>query len=84
MQTMLFLEGTTEAALGHLDQAMIIAQENELEFLITKLRRKKERMHADMEKWVKLAETNAPLSKKIESIPLSEYLQEALKLKNLY
>ena len=77
------IEGTAENASKLLEAAHNIAKEKELKQLAHKIIHEQEVLNRELNKWIELAEKNAPLIERIEYAQLKEYINDAIKLKEL-
>ncbi|MFX0211474.1 MAG: tetratricopeptide repeat protein [Candidatus Hodarchaeota archaeon] len=77
------IEGSAEKANTLLETADNIAKEKELKQLDQKVNREQKVLNKELNKWIELAERNAPLIERIEHSQLKEYINEAIKLREL-
>jgi tetratricopeptide (TPR) repeat protein len=74
------IEGELEEAMTLLDQAKLIAIEKQIDPLQDKTIREQELLKADLTRWNKLIQTNAPLQERFQQAQLEEYLQKVQRL----
>ncbi|MFX0122973.1 MAG: tetratricopeptide repeat protein [Candidatus Hodarchaeota archaeon] len=77
------IEGDINKALELLEQAREIAEEKKLVNLINQVKSEQTSLKNELNKWQALADRNASLQERIAFIEIEEYLQEAVKIRDL-
>jgi tetratricopeptide (TPR) repeat protein len=77
------IDGSAEKASTLLETANNIVKEKGLKQLANKVNTEQKVLNIELNKWIELAERNAPLIERIEQAHLKEYINEAIKLREL-
>lgn len=77
------IEGDANNALEILEQARNIAEEKKLVNLINQVKAEQTSLKKELNKWQALDDRNASLQERIAFIEVEEYLQEAIKIRDL-
>ncbi len=77
------IDGTAKEAAMLLENALSIAEKKKLEQLAQKTKNEQETLKDQLNKWAELVEKNAPLVEKLEYAQIKEYIDEAIKLKEI-
>jgi hypothetical protein len=71
------IEGELQQALNYLEQAEVVATENDIISLINKVGIERRGLEDDLEKWNELIRNNASLQERFQQAQIEEYLQKA-------
>ncbi len=76
------LEGKGEKTFKFIKEAKDIAMDKHLEYLINKINEIDKSMSDDIHKWMLVVESDSSMRDRVEKTKISEYLKDAIKLKN--